>query len=152
MKLKIEMLPNSYEEEDGFINCLGRIYIRDDFWETIAPALNYWTINDYERQWKEGLERIKTQDTSCLVASVQNPYTSNRLINWWPLYKDGNKIYIRNQLIVAENYEKLIGDKVFSPETCYDFLRSKRIKATKRYKPSEWVVDLYDVEECLAQS
>lgn len=155
MKLKIEITPNSYEvdEEDGnFPFCWGKIYIGDNFWESITPALNDWSIEDYERQWKEGLERIKTHDTSCLVSSIQNPHTSNPFLDWWVLYKVGNKIFIRNQLIVAENYENLIGDNVFSPESCYKFIRPRVFRSQEEIDAeenpafkcdyAEWVVNL----------
>jgi hypothetical protein len=76
MKLRMEFIPSSYEIEDGFTYCYGKIFIGDDFCETIIPAIGYWSANDYKKQWQEGLERIRTHDSSCLVASIQNPYTS----------------------------------------------------------------------------
>ena len=145
MNLKMEILPNSFELEDGvFPFCVGKITI-DDFWETFEMALDYWTADDYERQWREGLERIKTHDASCLVASIQDP-TKRRYLLWWVLYKIDHKIFIRNELMVTGSYKKYIGKKVFSPETCYNFIRSRDpnrvvIIDGKEYEVSEWVID-----------
>jgi hypothetical protein len=141
VKIKIKMIPNSIVQENTFTYCLGEIFIGDDFWETIAPALDYWTIADYKRQWQEGLERIKTHDTSCLVASVQNPYLAP-LINWWPLYKKGDKIFIQNELIVSEDYKKYIGDNIFSPETCYNFIQPFITQDDDGTLFSTWEVDV----------
>ncbi len=141
MKLGMEMYAKIYKE-DGFSYALGKIYIGDDFSETIAPALNYWTMDDYRKQWKEGLERIKNYNTSCLVASIQNPETSNRLLNWWPIYKVGQKIYIQNELYMEEDYDQLMGDMLFTPETCYDFIRPRVISSPEGDEYSEWVIDL----------
>jgi contact-dependent growth inhibition (CDI) system CdiI-like immunity protein len=35
-------------------------------------AINIWSIDDYKRQWKEGLKRILVNDTSCLITDVPN--------------------------------------------------------------------------------
>lgn len=145
MKLKMEITPNSEHVRNKVVVCKGKIYIGDDFWETIVPALNDWKIEDYERQWKEGLERIKTHDTSCLVACVQHPKKTPPLINLWMLYKENGKIYIQNGLIFAENYERIIQDKPFNPNTCYDFIQLRFPEVDDDEEDdeiSEWVVGL----------
>src|SRR3989344_8136127 len=82
---------------------LGKIIIKD-FWEILEIPVDYWTLDDYKRQWKEGIERLKTHDRSCLVASVQDP-TKAPLINWWPLYKVDTSIYIYNHLLIGKSYK-----------------------------------------------
>lgn len=57
--------------------------------------LNWWTIKEYEKQWKEGLERIKSHDKSCLVVSIYDPIQEPQ-VEWWILYKEGNKIFVQN--------------------------------------------------------
>ena len=107
----------------------------DDFKEKFLMPINYWTLEDYQRQWQEGLERIETQVKSCLVTSVQNPKYAP-LVNMWGLYKQGKVIYVRNYLFCGDIYKKRIGDKPFTPETCYDFILNR----TKNLWVSEWVV------------
>ena len=108
-----------------------------DFKEKFIMRVDYWTIKDYKRQWKEGLERILTHNRSCLVTDVQNP-RYGPLVEMWGLYKKGNMIYIRNYLFCGDIYKKRIGDKPFTPETCYDFILNR----TKNLWVSEWVVSL----------
>ena len=137
----MEVVPNTYEVEDGvFPFCIGKITI-DDFWETFEMALNYWSVEDYERQWREGLERIKNYDTSCLVASIHDPAKRHYLL-WWPLYKEGGKVLIQNYLFVDELYIKNIGDRSFTVENCYEFIPPKKMLTEEGNKISTWIVDL----------
>ena len=149
MNIKMEMVPDTYQVEDDFPFCFSKITIHEKnqpevFWETAMTALDYWTVGDYERQWREGLERIKTHATSCLVASVQDPKLAP-LINWWPLYKEGNEVFIYNELIVGESYERRIGQGHFTPKTCYDFIQPRVLPEDDEedgYEVSVWVIDL----------
>ena len=143
MDITMQIILNSYEtDDDGFYYCLNRITI-NDFWDDNVMALNYWTEADYQRQWLEGLERIKMHDTSCLVASIQNPIKSQPLLNWWILFKIENRIIINNLLTMDRSYVKLVGDKNFSPDNCYDFIRPRDTSKTiKGYQVSEWFVKL----------
>jgi hypothetical protein len=98
--------------------------------------MNYWSIQDYERQWQEGLDRLKKHDTSCLVVFVYDPKI-RPFIEWWVLYKKEDKVYIRNQILVDEIYENQIGNKSFTVESCYDFIHPRKEKR----KVSEWIID-----------
>lgn len=150
--IRIIAKPYVIEKEYGVLQAGGTISIGEDFSETIMLPLDFWSIRDYERQWREGLERIKTYDTSCLVASVYNPILSTPLINWWTLYKEGRKVFIYNQLIAGETYPKWIGSKVFSPDNCYEFIKPRFYEDPDfvddeddddgDYQVSEWVVEL----------
>jgi hypothetical protein len=143
MNIEIKVMPNSYEtDEDGFYYCLNEIRI-NDFYETNIMALDYWSEADYQRQWKEGLARIKLQDTSCLVASVQHPIKSGPLLNWWILFKENDRIIVNNLYTAGKRYIQVIGDKNFSPDNCYDFIRPRDTSKTiKGYQVSEWFVEL----------
>ncbi len=114
----------------------GQIQI-ENFKETFELPTNYWSLDDYIRQWREGLERIRTHDTSCLVAIVQNPCVQP-LINWWVLYKEGNKIFVQNELIVDEVYTELIGSNSFTPETCYRYIVPRTTVTKEGLRVSEW--------------
>jgi hypothetical protein len=150
MNIEMEIVPDSYEEEGEFSCCFGKITIfqnncLEPFWETFMVALDYWSINDYRQQWREGLERIKTHDISCLVASVYNPRNGARVV-WWPLYKEGNQIFIQNELIAGDEYVKWIGHKIFSPETCYNFVTPRVTETPEGYRVSEWAITVPERE------
>ena len=137
MNITIEILPERQIDENGFPWSFNKTTI-NDFWEINLMAEDYWTIADYERQWEEGLARIKTHDTSCLVISTQHPIKNQPFVNWWVLFREGNRIIVNNRIIIEKNYTKLIGDKNFSPDSCYDFIEPRR----KKTKISEWSVEL----------
>lgn len=154
MNLSITCNQYSIENNYGIHYASGTISIGDDFSETITMALNFWSVKDYERQWKEGLSRIKSHDSSCLVASIQSPILSNPLINWWTLYREDKKVFIYNELITKEDYLECVGTKLFSPDSCYNFIgpqhpednyeyeSEEEREEDLKYQESVWVVEL----------
>ncbi len=145
MILGIKITDNKSKIIDKQPCYLGEIIIKD-FWEILEIPVDYWTLDDYKRQWKEGIERLKTHDQSCLVASVQDP-TKAPLINWWPLYKENDTIYIQNHLVVDEFYEKRIGNNIFTPDSCYQFIPARSLAYEDGGRPSEWKVKLDELFE-----
>ncbi|HVW99300.1 MAG TPA: hypothetical protein VHA52_02505, partial [Candidatus Babeliaceae bacterium] len=140
MNVEIRVMINEVERATN-IDCIWGAIKINDFYEAFVIPLEYWGIEDYQKQWKEGLARIKSHDISCLVASVQDPLKAP-LINWWILYKIGNEIVIQNQLLVEEYYEQEIGSNSFTPENCYNFI-SPRVSITEEGdNVSEWIVTL----------
>ncbi|MBA3955010.1 hypothetical protein H0X48_06860 [Candidatus Dependentiae bacterium] len=136
MDISIEVIRSEIVIVEGVPCARGKISI-GDFNERFDVALEYWTIEDYKRQWKEGLERIKNQDKSCLVTYVQDPKKAP-FIDWWPLYKIDTKVYVQNHMLFAHLYRNRIGNKEFTPDTCYDFV-PRREQTGRR---SEWIVGL----------
>lgn len=117
----------------------GEIII-DDFIEHFDAPLDWWSVDDYKQQWKEGLKRLLDHDTSCLVVTINDP-NCRKFIEWWPLYKIDNKIHIQNHIIIEDIYEERIGGKPFTRETCYDFIPRYRSHTDEGNKISEWVID-----------
>jgi hypothetical protein len=106
--------------------------------------INWWKLEDYERQWREGLERIKIHPSSCLVVKVQHPKFGN-FVEWWLLFKVGKEIYIYNQWLFREKYDEKIGANEFTPDTCYNFIGDREdLLATAREggKIAEWIVNV----------
>lgn len=131
------------DDEDGsqYLFCrtifIGGKKNGDDFSESNQLALGFWTIAMYEQQWREGLERIQTHDTSCLIVSIQDP-EEFPFINSWILHKIGRKIHIQNRLFFDKTYQAVIGNKLIVPSHCYDIL----IQPREITDVSEWVVAL----------
>ena len=140
MNLKIEMIDKNPKKRWDFVNVKAQIQI-NDFVEDLYLPLDWWNSNNYEQQWKEGLKRLVNHDTSCFVVGIHNPKLW-KFIEWWPLYKIDNKIYIRNQIILNDIYEEQIGDKPFTINTCYDFVPKRGASHDDEgQKISEWVID-----------
>lgn len=115
------------------------------FDESFVMPITWWSREDYEQQWQEGLKRIKDMNTSCLVTSVQllfnNPY-----INRWVLYKENEVIHVQNQILVDDNFRELYSDKPFNLETCYDGIGPRRTKSESGFDISEWSFSLQQLK------
>lgn len=109
------------------------------FSETIVVPVDLWTKEDYERQWKYGLERIKTKSVSCLVTYIHNPQI-RPFLEWWILYKVGDYVCVQNVMYADFVYKEEIGNKPFTPETCYDFIPPRITEFEDGGRPSEWCV------------
>lgn len=142
MNLNIEVINSIPQMIYGIPSLEGEITI-GNFKESFHMPLDCWAMNDYQRQWREGLERIKTHNQSCLVANVQGlPLTP--YINWWILYKDKreNKLFVQNHILVEEIYTSQVGNKSFTIENCYNYIQPREIIDEEGNKISEWSIDL----------
>ncbi|MGC2310346.1 MAG: hypothetical protein WA432_01855, partial [Candidatus Babeliaceae bacterium] len=68
---KIEIIKKKPIKIDNFFYYMGELII-GEFKDTFELALGSWDVHEYRLQWKEGLERLKTYNTSCLVVCVQD--------------------------------------------------------------------------------
>lgn len=127
----------------GLSSCIGEIKI-GEFRETFIMPLDWWTIENYEKQWREGIERIKHCDESCLVTTVQNLETLPQ-IDWWILYKQDGKIFVYNQMLMNEIIDRLKYSvenlSRFTIQTCYSYIPSHKL-FVKNSKVSKWEVTL----------
>ncbi|MCL4380173.1 hypothetical protein M1466_01610 [Candidatus Dependentiae bacterium] len=114
------------------------------FYNKHTLVFDCWTQEMYQQQWREGLERIKTHDSSCLVA-----YIDNNCITTWALYKIGNRIHIQERILMAEVNPLAIDYTLITPANCYDYLirprREPRVSYLdgERIVTPEWTVTLY---------
>lgn len=138
MDISIKIIGSKPIQCEGRQALKGRITIAD-FEETICIHLNQWTKEDYERQWKEGLDRLKNHDRSCLVVSVGKP-EDNAVVEWWRLYRIDNIVFIQNGNLSKKIYKKIVGKSSFTPETCYDFIPTRRTHTEEGYEIAEWSV------------
>ena len=131
--LSIKIIEKTPEIINGIPSCSGQIQI-GSFSESFIMPLSWWCFKDYEIQWAEGIKKIEQGKPSCLVASMTNP--ENPMINWWLLYKEGNKIVIRNQILFGKKWKKILATTTFNPKNCYDF-----IPTNSKEKVSEWIIE-----------
>lgn len=140
-KLRIQVINHHQTKIKGISYVLGEIII-NDFKERFDIPLDWWSMQDYEHQWREGLERIKTHDSSCLIARIRDP-NKGPFVDWWLLYKEGEHICIRNEVLFGEEYINLIGSGSFTVENCYDFIPEKGPRELSNgLQISEWKVEL----------
>ena len=143
-KFNIEMLTNRKPKKiSGIWNYWASITI-GDYIEDFLLAVDSWALDEYLRQWKDGLEKLKTHDVSCLVADITTMATNPR-VNFWCLYKEKNTIFIQYQCLSASSLKKLAFRKKlrsFSIYTCYDYILP-RVKQ-KNGRPDEWSISEKD--------
>lgn len=114
-----------------------------DMQESIYSPVTTWSIREYKKQWKDALDRLQNHTKSCLITGfvIKNGEPE---LEWWPMYKIDNKVYVQNQWLWGDNYKEAIGDKPFTPDTCYDFVRDRRTVNYEGTDLSEWSVDWTD--------
>lgn len=129
------------ERKSYSVYCIGEIQI-GDFKEPFDMALKYWSKQDYEKQWQEGIERLKTHDQSCLVTTVMFTKTTPLAI-LWVLYKDGDIVHIQNKALFRSRFITMLKNKPFTIQTCYNFITPRKtISDSTGMKISEWDIPL----------
>lgn len=98
-----------------FVN--GRLYSRNKL------PVDCWSIEDYQKQWEEGLQRIETHNESMLVIWV-NKLNKNPDISYIVLYKVGNKIQIQEWGVSGVKDYKELSKELgpFNLENCYKYI------------------------------
>ncbi len=139
MDLNIKIIDAKPQKKNNVLVVTGLIKIGDHK-ESFYMPLDWWSIEDYKRQWQEGIRRLKNNEQSCLVTSIHNP-TIRPFIDWWLLYKIDNVVYVQNHMLISDIYKKQIGDKNFTTQTCYDFIPSRLKQEADDYRVSEWCVN-----------
>jgi hypothetical protein len=151
-KFSIEVISKKPKKIWGLPAHEGRITI-GDFQEILYMPINSWTIEEYQQQWKDGLERIKTQDTSCLVATAQNMDTFP-FIMLWTLYRVNDKVFFHNQMLnteIAKELDPSINLSDFSAKTCYQFVNPRITNeegqgvSEEGTRISEWNIPLSEI-------
>lgn len=144
-KFNIEIISKKPIIINGNKEYKGQITI-GDFQENFYMSIDNWSVPDYKKQWKEGIERIKTHDSSCLVVnfagSIENPW-----IELWTLYREGETIFIHNQYLFYEVFqERSQGLPSFDSKSCYLYIALPRQTVSESgRKISEWQTTIHDL-------
>lgn len=133
MSFSIRFLPDEsleFDPDPGTV--VGMIEI-GDFRERFQASLSFWSPADYVRSWRAGLEWITGNNTkSCLITSMYDPQNAS-LIVWWPMYRDGENVWIQNYLLLLEEIEES-----FAPDDPYPLIPDRVIVDEEGQKLSEW--------------
>ena len=115
------------------------------FTERFYMYLNFWDLNDYKQQWREGLERIKTHDSYCLIADL---IVIDHIINLqiYYLHKINNKILVMYQMYRPGIFKDLLNEPLpfnpFNTEERYKNLPPLRYKDEDGNNLETWEADL----------
>jgi hypothetical protein len=121
----------------------GKIQI-EDYTETFVASLVSWTRAHYEQHWREACQRlIGDGKESALISSYQEPSWSEFLV-WWPLYPDGDIVYVRNELLIYARQRE-----PFSIEEPSCSVRQRTTVNDEGLKISEWETSARSIREFL---
>jgi len=141
--------PVSEPAAEGVPTVSGKIVI-DDFQETFTASLAFWTRNEYELHWKRALERlIAGAERSALITDYVPPparVSSEDYLVWWPLYRDGDTIYVQNHLLFFGQLSR-----PFSPDRPCNSVRDRQVVNEDGQKISEWATTIGDIKQFLSQ-
>jgi hypothetical protein len=143
----IDFAPDAAEEIlFGELSRTGFIQL-NAYRERFVAPLVYWTVADYRQQWGDGIRRILDgQPRSCLITSMRDPRSAN-FIQWWPLYRVDDSIYVQNQLLF---FAALQGP--FVPTDPYPHVSERRTRSEDGEPISEWRVRAADIEQFLSHT
>jgi hypothetical protein len=115
-----------------------------EFVEAFESSLQFWTRQDYEKQWVNGVRRVVLEHSdSCLISSLTDPENSN-FIFWWPIYIDGDKAIFHNQVLFINECQHK-----FDASQPSRSLHPRETVDEDGNKISEWFVQIADLEEWL---
>ena len=134
LSISDEKPKNMYDKLSVTAKCKVDLYEQD-----VMVPVEYWSADEYKKQWKEGLVRIRTHDVSCIILKLYDVY-----IEWLLLYKNGNEVMVYNNFFTAEDYEEVFENKIITTDNCYDFIPEQK-KIEERYRVEEWEIDLQDI-------
>jgi hypothetical protein len=139
MTFEIKLLPDTINSEDELF---GEITI-GDYQEKFASSLKLWSVDEYRRQWRSALKEIiegvgKSQ--SALI-TLAGDVQSNISITCWPLYRDGDVVYVQNRFLFADDLPRS-----FKVEDIRDYIGERTKYSDEGDQISEWKVPLGDIQ------
>lgn len=146
----IEVISKKPKKIYGLPSHTGQITI-GDFKEKFVMPLESWTLEEYQTQWQQALRRLNNHSVSCFVTSVQHLKTKYPSMEIWPFFKEGEKIFFHNQLLINETIEgRSLSLSNFNAQTCYQFILPRVADQENKAinddgeRISEWSLDLND--------
>jgi hypothetical protein len=121
----------------------GRIEL-GSFHEDFVSSLMYWDAHDYERHWKQAIERIvESSDISCLITSIVDPTVASHLF-WWPMYRVRETVYVQHHILF---FNKL--SSPFDENEPFCSVPRRKVVDENGDQLSEWSVSVTDIETFL---
>src|SRR5438105_711217 len=100
---------------------IGQITI-NDFQEKFEMPLDWWSVENYEQQWKDGFEYLKNFGKSCFITKIFKP-TDWQCVEWWVAHKIKTKIKIQNHAFMDKRiYKKICGNQLVTLDNWHNFI------------------------------
>jgi hypothetical protein len=131
-----------YLDEDGWPGLWGQIVL-GEFTERFVAPIDWWTRDDYERQWFEGARRLI--DGAQESAFVQE---AGRL--WWTAWREGDDVHIQQRLLVDESLSRARTAGV--GELPYEVVGLRATHTDDGQLLSTWIVSIADLRAFVDRS
>jgi hypothetical protein len=144
MSFSIHFLPQGSPQ--NHVDSGGRTGIihLGDYEEVFVADTSFWTVADYEHQWKSGLDRAVNQGlASCLITSMHDPMDAEMLF-WWLLFPAGERIFLQEAIL---RFNQL--HRSFNPNDLYSYIPERRTHNNEGRRISEWEVSRNEIVEFL---
>jgi len=100
----------------------------------------------YLRHWESALRRlVEGENKSALITPYADP-TVAKYIFWWPLYRDGDTVYVQNHML---HYNQLAGP--FSILDPWKSIHERRTVTPDGRQISEWETDVRNISLALVK-
>lgn len=145
MVFSMKIFPEiGYHQEEN--TCKGELVIRE-FMEDFPCSLSIWSPEDYYKQWRQGIHRILDEgESSALITFMPNPQIKRPFVEWWLLFREGDKIYIQSQHLSLEK----IKDS-FDPNNPYNYVPTRWDEdEDEDMQPQECEVSVEEMKEFLS--
>jgi hypothetical protein len=151
------------EDDPDFRAVWGEIRI-GAFRERFVARVVFWAAEQYEKQWESVLRKIVTCSTpAALITDYVEPNrSSGNSLCWWPLYREGDSVYIQNQLrrlyrkgdsVYMQDQLASSGplDRQFSMQRPWESIKERKIVGAEGSQISEWATTVESIEDCLVR-
>ena len=146
-KFAIEVITKKPKIVDGLLSYWGKITI-GDYQDIFVIPLSNWTIEQYKEQWGEGLERIKTHNSSCIITDIRTVKIRPKSIcvELWFLYKLDSIVFLQNRILGGAVLKEMEVDLFpFDLNTFYLRIPPRKNLTENGRKIVEWSVNISDI-------
>lgn len=126
----------------------GKITI-GEFSERFLASTEYWSQEQYRKQWVEAVDRLingPCSNTEALIANMYDPSMAN-FICCWPLFREGDKVYIHNNLLFMDKIKP-----PFELDRVGSYIGERETVNEDGDKISEWVTTIGELKGWLQES
>jgi hypothetical protein len=144
MGFAIEFVPLPLASGERSSEREGRLVI-GDFEEHFFASMEYWREPDYERQWRDGLERILAGErVSCLITSIGRPGVAIGLW-WWTLFRSNDSVRAQHAMCLFQSLQA-----PFVPLDPYVAIPPRKVMTEEGDPISEWIIPVVDIAQFVA--
>ena len=112
--------------------------------DAFAADLRFWSVADYQAQWREGIARLAAgQPSTALVTSYRGGGAAFH--SMWPMWRIGQTVYVQERLVLDDTVAATDVSQQF-----YDRVGERHTESDDGDAISEWSIPFADVLAFLA--